>query len=88
MSYAHDIICPTEAQVWALLDHVRWPSLYAYAEWAGLLRFEAVLYAVRDGRFTWCELFEDPHGTLAQMFDNWEDDFRDLDMEETGTHYV
>jgi hypothetical protein len=82
MTRANDI-CPTEAQIWALLDHVRWPSLYAYAEWAGLLRFEAVIYAVSRGCFTWRELFDQPEWTLAQAFDDWQDDFRDLDLENT-----
>lgn len=75
---------PTEAQVVALLDAVNWPSLRELSEWNGCTPFDNVLCAIVLGRFTWRGLFDEPEFTLAQTFDDWRDEFRDLFDDEPG----
>ena len=71
--------CPTEAQVHALLQRHASSELLSYCEWSGLTPFEAVEFAVtHNGAFDWHDLFYDTACALAQGFDTWRDEFRDV----------
>lgn len=64
-------ICPTEAQVRAMLETARSSEMSAVEREIGDDAFHFVVDAVRSGVVTWSEVMYDPHYVVAQVFDNY-----------------
>lgn len=75
------LLCPTEAQVRAMLETARTPAMSNVERVICEDAFVFVCDAVQAGKITWAEVMGDPHYAVAQVFDDY---FANMGLNKNG----